>query len=72
MVPADNSLNVFFDLVPTGAALYAPIYDADGELVDFRFTRLNPAGQRLLGLPAQPPRSFREYYPTSEPTGIFA
>jgi PAS domain S-box-containing protein len=72
VVPADNSLDVFFDLVPTGAALYAPIYDADGELVDFRFTRLNPAGQRLLGLPAQPPRSFREYYPTSEPTGIFA
>lgn len=24
--------------------------------------RLNPAGQRLLGLPAQPPHTFREYY----------
>jgi len=70
--PADNPLEVFFDLVPTGAALYAPVYDGAGELVDFRFVRLNPAGQRLLGLPAQPPRTFREYYPHSVPTGIFA
>ena len=67
----DSPLEVFFDLVPTGAALYAPLYDAGGELVDFRFARLNPAGQRLLGLPAQPPRTFREYYPHSVPTGIF-
>ncbi|RZK32709.1 MAG: PAS domain S-box protein, partial [Hymenobacter sp.] len=68
----DNPLEVFFDLVPTGAALYAPVYDGRSELVDFRFVRLNPAGQRLLGLPAKPPRSFREYYPHSVPTGIFA
>jgi signal transduction histidine kinase len=68
----DNPLEVFFDLVPTGAALYGPVFDAGGELVDFRFVRLNPAGQRLLGLPAQPPRTFREYYPSSVPTGIFA
>jgi signal transduction histidine kinase len=68
---ATNPLDVFFDLVPTGAALYAPIFEAGGNLVDFRFVRLNPAGQRLLGLPAQPPRTFREYYPGSVPTGIF-
>ncbi len=68
----DNPLEVFFDLVPTGAALYAPVYDAHGEVVDFRFVRLNPAGQRLLGLPAQPPRTLREYYPNSMLTGIFA
>ncbi|GGG38941.1 sensor histidine kinase [Hymenobacter glacieicola] len=72
MASADNPFEVFFDLVPTGAALYAPLYDEGGELVDFRFVRLNPAGQRLLGLPAEPPRTFREYYPNSEPTGIFA
>jgi signal transduction histidine kinase len=67
----DNPLEVFFDLVPTGAALYAPVYDERGEVVDFRFVRLNPAGQRLLGLPAQPPRTLCEYYPNSVPTGIF-
>ena len=72
MALVDNPLEVFFDLVPTGAALYTPVYDAGGELVDFLFARLNPAGQRLLGLPAQPPRSFCEYYPASVPTGIFA
>jgi len=68
----DNPLEVFFDLVPTGAVLYAPVRDASGEVVDFYFVRLNPAGQRLLGLPAQPPHTFREYYPHSAPTGVFA
>ena len=68
----DNPLAVFFDLVPTGAALYAPLHDERGDVVDFRFVRLNPAGQRLLGLPAQPPHTFREYYPHSGPTGLFA
>ena len=72
MAAVDNPFEAFFDLVPTGAALYDPLYDEGGELVDFRFRRLNPAGQRLLGLPAQPSRTFREYYPSSEPTGIFA
>ncbi len=72
MASVDNPLEVFFDLVPTGAALYAPVYDAHGELVDFRFVRLNSAGQRLLGLPAQPPLTVREYYPHSVETGIFA
>ena len=71
MASADNYLDVFFDLVPTGAALYAPLLDEQGELVDFRFVRLNPAGQRLLGLPAQPPRTLREYYPGSLAAGIF-
>lgn len=72
MKATDNPLEVFFDLVPTGAALYAPEYDGLGELVDFRFVRLNPAGQQLLGLPAQPSRTFRAYYPHSESTGLFA
>ncbi|TVT38982.1 hypothetical protein FNT36_15025 [Hymenobacter setariae] len=72
MASVDNPLEVFFDLVPTGAALYAPILDEHGDVVDFRFVRLNPAGQRLLGLPAQPLHTFREYYPNSVPTGIFA
>jgi signal transduction histidine kinase len=68
---AATPFEVFFDLVPTGAVLYAPVFDERDELVDFRFVRLNPAGQRLLGLPAQPTRTFREQYPHSGPTGIF-
>lgn len=72
MVAAATPFEVFFDLVPTGAVLYAPIFDATGDVSDFRFVRLNPAAQRLLGLPAQPPHTFREYYPNSVPTGIFA
>lgn len=43
-----------FDLVPTGAGLYAPVFNECGEVVDFQFVRLNPAAQRPLGLPAQP------------------
>ncbi|MGI4742426.1 MAG: PAS domain-containing protein [Janthinobacterium lividum] len=72
MTPVDNPLEVFFDLVPTGAVLYAPVRDTAGEVIDFRFVRLNPAAQRLLGLPAQPTKTFCEYYPHSVPTGIFA
>jgi signal transduction histidine kinase len=68
----DNALEVFFDLVPTGAALCAPVYNEHGELVDFRFVRLNPACQWLLGLPAQPARTFCGQYPRSVPTGLFA
>lgn len=71
MASVNNPFEFFFDLVPTGAVLYAPIFDDSDELVDFRFVRLNPAGQRLLGLPAQPTRTFREQYPHSGPTGIF-
>ncbi|MGI4735881.1 MAG: PAS domain-containing protein [Janthinobacterium lividum] len=71
MTPA-TPFEVFFDLVPTGAVLYAPVFDASDDVVDFRFVRLNPAGQRLLGLPAHPPRTFREQHPPSGPTGIFA
>ena len=72
MTSVDNPLEVFFDLVPTGAVLYAPVRDVSGEVIDFRFVRLNPAAQRLLGLPARPVHTFREQYPHSVPTGIFA
>ena len=72
MASVDNPLEVFFDLVPTGAVLYSPVRDASGDVVDFLFVRLNPAAQRLLGLPAQPAKTFCEQYPHSVPTGIFA
>ncbi|MGI4863077.1 MAG: PAS domain-containing sensor histidine kinase [Janthinobacterium lividum] len=72
MASVDNPLEVFFDLVPTGAVLYAPVVDEQGKVVDFRFVRLNPAAQRLLGLPAQPTKTFCQHYPHSVPTGIFA
>jgi signal transduction histidine kinase len=48
------------------------VYDGLGELVDFRFVRLNPAGQQLLGLPAQPSHTFRAYYSPSGSTDLFA
>lgn len=58
-------------MVPTGAVFYAPVLDEQGDLVDFRFVRLNPAGQRLLSMPAQPPGTFREYFPQSVAAGVF-
>ncbi|MGI4733685.1 MAG: PAS domain-containing protein [Janthinobacterium lividum] len=67
-----TAFEVFFDLVPTGAVLYSPVSDANGEVVDFHFVRLNPAAQRLLGLPAQPTKTFCELYPHTVSTGIFA
>lgn len=63
--------DTLFELLPTGVLLLSPCFDATRQLVDFTLEALNPAGQRLLGLPAQPPHTFREYYPHSGPTGIF-
>ncbi|GAA4383984.1 hypothetical protein GCM10023186_25700 [Hymenobacter koreensis] len=37
---------------------------------DFTVEYLNPAGQRMLGLPERPPQSFRTYFPSTEETGV--
>ena len=56
----------------TGLALYAPLWDAEGRLVDFRINLLNPAAQRILGQPARPSGTYLQYYPHTLATGVFA
>ncbi|MGI4738107.1 MAG: PAS domain-containing protein [Janthinobacterium lividum] len=67
MAAVDNPLEVFFDLSPTGAALYAPVLDAAGDVVDFTCERLNPAAQRLLRLPPQPVATHRQQFLAGQP-----
>jgi PAS domain S-box-containing protein len=52
-------------LLPSGVVYHTPVYNAAGTVVDFRFAYLNPAAQHLLGLPAQPARTFVEQWPGS-------
>ena len=47
----------------TGLALYAPLRDAAGRLVDFRIDLFNAAAQRMLGQPAQPTGTYLECFP---------
>lgn len=66
------ALEVLFDLLPTNAVLLAPVYDAAQVIVDFTFHRVNPAAQRMLGLPARPTATLLQHMPQHGPTGLFA
>ena len=68
----DSLFEAFFDLSLTGAVLYEPVYSPSGEIIDFTFARLNPAAQRLLGLPAQPTATYLEQFPSAKELGAFA
>jgi PAS domain S-box-containing protein len=69
---ATTLLPALLDLLPTGVVYYAPVLDAGGQVVDFRFVTLNAAAQRLLGLPAQPNVSYQQQWPASADNGAFA
>ncbi|MGI4865012.1 MAG: PAS domain-containing protein [Janthinobacterium lividum] len=56
----------------TGLALYSPIRNAEGSVVDFRIDLLNPAAQRMLQQPARPTGTYLGYYPHTLATGSFA
>jgi PAS domain S-box-containing protein len=72
LATSPDLLDALFTLSLTGIVLYNPVYDAEGRVVDLTFARLNPATQRLLGLPAQPTVTFRQQFPSSAEAGIWA
>ncbi len=61
----DELLETLLAASDTGLAHLKPVYAAGQpeELVDFTYERLNPAAQRLLGLPAHPQASYRAQAP---------
>ena len=59
-------------LLPTGVGYYMPQFDAAGEAVDFALTYLNPAAQRMLGLPAQPATTLVRQFPSTPTNGALA
>ncbi len=62
----DALLRTLLNASATGVAQRGPVYAAGppGELLDFTYERLNPAAQRLLGLPEHPATSYRALAPT--------
>ncbi|MGI4821130.1 MAG: PAS domain-containing protein, partial [Janthinobacterium lividum] len=56
----------------TGIHLARPLYAPDGtELVDFVLEYVNPAGQRMTGLPEQPNDTLLNRFPHAAAAGIF-
>lgn len=62
----DPLLQTLLELSPAGVLLGRPVYaPTGGDLLDLTYEHLNPAAQRLLGLPAQPGQSVRALYPAA-------
>ena len=56
----------------TGIHLVRPVYgEEDQGIVDFAIEYLNPAGQRMTGLSAQPGGTLLGHFPDAAATGIF-
>ncbi|MGI4865923.1 MAG: PAS domain-containing protein [Janthinobacterium lividum] len=70
--PLPDLFEALFTLSLTGTVLYDPVHDETGQVVNFTFARLNPATQRLLGLPARPAVTFLQQFPGSVAAGIWA
>ena len=69
LAAAGEFLPALLDLLPTGVIGYSPLQGEDGQVVDFTFAYLNPAAQRLLGLPAQPAATYTQQFPASRTNG---
>ncbi len=61
----DALLQTLLDTSQTGIAQLSPVYGLSepAQLIDFTYQRLNPAAQRLLGLPEFPAASYRTLAP---------
>ena len=73
-IPAEASLfETLFALSLTGVLLLRPLYAAgQAAIADLAYVRLNPAAQRLLGLPDQPDTTLLTRFPHVADSGLFA
>jgi len=55
-----------------GINLLRPLYDPTGALEDFALEYLNPAAQRMTGLPERPGGTMRTRFPETFRNGVFA
>ncbi|MGI4743922.1 MAG: sensor histidine kinase [Janthinobacterium lividum] len=65
-------LPTLLDLSLAGVVCYTPVLDAAGQVVDFAFAYVNPAAQRLLGVPARPAVSYLQQFSEARANGAFA
>ena len=71
--PANDLLQDLLAVSLTAVNLLRPCYDADSaELVDFRVEYLNPAAQRMTGLPERPGGTLQSRFPDTFANGVFA
>jgi signal transduction histidine kinase/CRISPR/Cas system-associated endoribonuclease Cas2 len=75
-LPADLSashdlLHTLLEVSLTAVNVLRPLYDPAGELVDFALVYVNPAGQRINGLPEHPDGTLLGRFPHALATGIF-
>jgi PAS domain S-box-containing protein len=68
---SENLLQALVAISLTGVALLRPVRAASGEVLDFTYTYLNPAAQRLLHLPERPAASHLATYPEAARTLSF-
>ena len=70
--PPQELLEALADISLTGVVLYTPVYNSAKEVVDFAFAFLNPAAQRMLGLPANVAHTYQQQFPDTLGNGAFA
>jgi len=71
LVPTDELLAGLLDASLSAVALYQPLFDPAGTIIDFRIVLLNPAAQRILRQPARPSGTYLHYYPHTGSVGVF-
>lgn len=69
--PVAALLPTLLDLSLAGVVCYTPVLDGAGQVVDFAFAYLNPAAQRLLGVPAHLTASYLQQFPEARTNGAF-
>ncbi|MGY2134499.1 PAS domain-containing sensor histidine kinase [Hymenobacter sp. HD11105] len=74
VAPLDEVLRELLAVSLTGVILYTPLFDpaGSGQIVDFTFAYLNPAAQRMMGMPQVPTLTHLGQWPHSEAHGTFA
>ncbi|MCA8830475.1 PAS domain-containing sensor histidine kinase [Hymenobacter pini] len=71
--PPAELLDTLLTMSLTAVAVLKPLFDADQiHIRDFAWVYLNPAGQRMLQQPEQPPLSLLSLFPTAQQDGVFA
>jgi signal transduction histidine kinase len=68
----DGLLQPLLAVSLTGVNIVRPLYGPTGEMEDFALDYLNPAGQRMTGLPERPSGTLRTHFPHTLASGIFA
>lgn len=56
----------------TAINLLSPVLGPSGEVLDFTLDYINPAGQRMVGLPERPAATLCTLFPHAQPTGLLA